>query len=59
MTGGQPRNTPEIQRVELSDVALQLAAQGVSDLEGFDFLDRPDPGGASTPPSSCCGRLAR
>jgi len=38
------RNTPEIQRVELSDVALQLAAQGVTDLEGFDFLDRPDPG---------------
>ena len=38
------RNTPEIQRVELSDVILQLAAQGVADLEGFDFLERPDAG---------------
>ncbi len=38
------RNTPEVQRVELSDVALQLAAQGVTDIEGFDFLDRPDAG---------------
>ncbi|MBX7214816.1 MAG: DEAD/DEAH box helicase [Thermoflexales bacterium] len=37
------RNTPEIQRVELSDVVLQMAAQGVRDIEGFDFLESPDP----------------
>mgnify|MGYP007112014369 CR=1 FL=1 len=53
----RPYEKPEIQRVELSDVALQLAAQGVSDLEGFDFLDRPDPG-RITLRLSCCGRSA-
>lgn len=32
---------PEIQRVNLSTVALQLKALGFDDLPAFDFMDRP------------------
>ena len=32
---------PEIQRVNLATVALQLKALGFDDLVGFDFMDRP------------------
>ncbi len=35
------KNTPEVQRTELSSVVLQLHAFGVSDVETFDFLDKP------------------
>jgi ATP-dependent helicase HrpB len=35
------KNTPEAQRTELSSVVLQLHAFGVSDVEAFDFLDKP------------------
>lgn len=37
------RNTPEIQRTELSSALLLLHAQGVTDVASFDFLDKPDP----------------
>ena len=37
------RNTPEIQRTELSAALLLLHAQGVQDVAAFDFLDKPDP----------------
>jgi ATP-dependent helicase HrpB len=36
------RNTPEIQRTELSSALLLLHAQGVQDVAHFDFLDKPD-----------------
>lgn len=32
---------PEIQRVNLASVALQLKALGFDDLLGFDFMDKP------------------
>ena len=32
---------PEIQRVNLATVALQLKALGFDDLLGFDFMDKP------------------
>jgi ATP-dependent helicase HrpB len=35
------KNTPEVQRTELSSVVLQLHAFGVSDVEAVDFLDKP------------------
>ncbi|KAH9261631.1 hypothetical protein BASA81_000287 [Batrachochytrium salamandrivorans] len=34
---------PEIQRVDLAEVVMQLLALGVSNLATFDFLQRPDP----------------
>lgn len=37
------RNTPEIQRTELSSALLLLHAQGVMGVADFDFLDKPDP----------------
>ena len=36
-----PTTLPEIQRVNLATVALQLKALGFDDLVGFDFMDRP------------------
>lgn len=37
-----PDNTvPEIQRCNLSSVALQLLAMGISDIVNFDFMDKP------------------
>ncbi len=36
------RNTPEIQRMELAEVVLQLHSFGVSEAEHFDFLDKPN-----------------
>ncbi len=37
------KNTPEVQRSELSSVLLLLHAMGVTDIASFDFLDKPDP----------------
>ncbi|KAK9828750.1 hypothetical protein WJX72_001917 [[Myrmecia] bisecta] len=37
----QPASLPEIQRVDLAAVTLQLKALGVDDVLGFDFLERP------------------
>lgn len=37
------RNTPEIQRTELSSALLLLHAHGAQDVANFDFLDKPDP----------------
>lgn len=37
------KNTPEVQRTELSSVVLQLIGLGVSDVAQFDFLDKPSP----------------
>jgi ATP-dependent helicase HrpB len=37
-----PKNTPELQRAELSQALLQIHALGVRDIGGFDFLDKPD-----------------
>lgn len=39
-----PTTWPEIQRVNLATVALQLKALGFDDLVGFDFMDRPPTG---------------
>lgn len=36
------RNTPEIQRADLSEVLLLLKSLGVRDALAFDFLDAPD-----------------
>ncbi|KAI9501076.1 putative ATP dependent RNA helicase [Coemansia spiralis] len=36
-----PNSVPEIQRVNLSAMALQLKAMGINDLIGFDFMDPP------------------
>lgn len=36
-----PNSVPEIQRVNLSSVVLQLKAMGINDLLGFDFMDPP------------------
>ena len=36
-----PTTLPEIQRVNLATVALQLKALGFDDLLAFDFMDRP------------------
>lgn len=36
-----PTSLPEIQRVNLATVALQLKALGFDDLLGFDFMDKP------------------
>lgn len=38
------RNTPEIQRADLSEVLLLLKSLGVADVLQFDFLDAPDLG---------------
>ncbi len=65
------RNTPEIQRTELSEVVLLLHSFGVGDAEHFDLLDRPDAGrvahaeellealGAVTPPPRAITELGR
>ncbi|GBG33659.1 ATP-dependent RNA helicase DHX8 [Hondaea fermentalgiana] len=37
----RPRTVPEIKRVELSQVVLQLLVLGVTDLQQFDFVDAP------------------
>ena len=37
-----PKNTPEIQRTELSEVVLLLHSLGIDDVVNFDFLDKPD-----------------
>ncbi len=37
------RNTPEIRRTDLAEVALLLYSLGQTDVAGFDFLDRPQP----------------
>jgi len=34
-------NVPEIQRMNLGNVVLQLKAMGINDLIGFDFMDPP------------------
>lgn len=34
--------TPEIQRSNLSQVILAMKKVGISDVEGFDFIDQPD-----------------
>jgi ATP-dependent helicase HrpB len=36
------RNTPEIQRTDLSGVVLLLHSFGITDAEHFDLLDKPD-----------------
>ncbi|MBX4187640.1 MAG: ATP-dependent RNA helicase [Candidatus Doudnabacteria bacterium] len=36
-------STPEILRVSLADVVLKMESIGIADIEGFDFLDAPDP----------------
>ncbi|KAJ1726586.1 DEAH-box ATP-dependent RNA helicase prp22, partial [Coemansia biformis] len=36
-----PNSVPEIQRMNLSSMVLQLKAMGVNDLIGFDFMDPP------------------
>jgi len=36
------KNTPEVQRTELSSVVLLLHSLGVRDVAQFDFLDNPD-----------------
>ncbi|KAI7826677.1 P-loop containing nucleoside triphosphate hydrolase protein [Kickxella alabastrina] len=36
-----PNSVPEIQRVNLSSMVLQLKAMGINDLIGFDFMDPP------------------
>ena len=36
------KNTPEVQRTELSAVVLLLHSLGVQDVATFDFLDKPD-----------------
>lgn len=33
---------PEIKRLDLSNVILQLKALGVDDIFGFDFMEKPD-----------------
>lgn len=38
------KNTPEVQRTDLSSTLLLLHALGVDDVEQFDFLERPEPG---------------
>jgi ATP-dependent helicase HrpB len=35
--------TPEIRRLDLAEVLLQLKALGVADLEAFPWLDKPEP----------------
>lgn len=37
----QPATLPEIQKVRLTAVVLQLKALGVEDPLGFDFMDQP------------------
>jgi ATP-dependent helicase HrpB len=39
----EAKNTPEIQRTELSAALLAIHAQGVRDIAAFDFLDKPEP----------------
>jgi ATP-dependent RNA helicase DHX8/PRP22 len=39
-----PTTPPEITRVNLGSVVLQLKALGVSDVAGFDFMDPPPQG---------------
>ncbi|KAJ2715721.1 DEAH-box ATP-dependent RNA helicase prp22 [Coemansia spiralis] len=36
-----PNSVPEIQRMNLSSMVLQLKAMGINDLVGFDFMDPP------------------
>ncbi|KAJ1902375.1 DEAH-box ATP-dependent RNA helicase prp22 [Coemansia sp. IMI 209127] len=36
-----PNSVPEIQRVNLSSIVLQLKAMGINDLIGFGFMDPP------------------
>lgn len=33
---------PEIKRLDLSNVILQLKALGIDDIFGFDFMEKPD-----------------
>ena len=40
----QPTTVPEIQRIRLDTVCLQLKALGVGNLLTFDFLDSPPKG---------------
>ena len=37
------RDTPEVQRVDLSEAVLQLAAMGIADVDTFPWLDPPEP----------------
>jgi len=39
--GLEETTRPEIQRINLASVVLQLKALGVEDVVGFDFMDRP------------------
>lgn len=41
------RNTPEIQRADLSEVVLLLHSLGVTNASKFDWLDQPDPAAVS------------
>ncbi|KAJ2156685.1 DEAH-box ATP-dependent RNA helicase prp22 [Coemansia sp. RSA 552] len=36
-----PNSVPEVQRMNLSSIVLQLKAMGINDLLGFDFMDPP------------------
>ncbi|CAI9102634.1 OLC1v1000931C1 [Oldenlandia corymbosa var. corymbosa] len=38
-----PTTVPEIQRVNLGNIVLQLKAMGINDLLSFDFMDPPTP----------------
>ena len=37
--------TPEVKRLELSEVVLTLKAAGIVDIAGFDWFEKPDPRG--------------
>lgn len=39
----RPQETPEIRRLDISEVLLTLKASGVTDAVGFPWLDAPDP----------------
>jgi HrpA-like RNA helicase len=48
----RPAAVPEIRRCNLATVVLQLKAIGVSDVRGFDFIERPSE-------DALCGALAQ
>ena len=39
----QPYSTPEIQRVPLHSLVLQMAAMGLENARKFPFIEPPDP----------------
>jgi len=41
--GRRPQDLPEVKRLDLAEVLLTLKAAGVTDLEGFGWIERPDP----------------